>query len=331
MSSTPRRYAGLDIGGTKIAHCLGTAEGEILSAGSAPTDRAARPGALIDAALAELAKRWPDEPGGPEALGLACPGPMSGAEGRFHDPPNMPRWHGFELIEHLKQSDARIGDRAVAELPMVMMNDANATALAEWRWGAAKGARTAIYLTMSTGMGAGLVVDGRLYQGADELAGEIGHLRLTDEGPVGFGKRGSVEGWLSGPGMTQVGYGEALAALQRGEASSLLVGGVVDPALDPHKLCTAAAAGDLVASRATERIAYALGRLCALLTDLLNPDVIVVGTIGAAWPEVFLPTARATLAAEALPRAAARVSLLPTTLGPHRGPLSALAAALETP
>ncbi|MFN3202598.1 MAG: ROK family protein [Bradymonadia bacterium] len=322
--------AGIDIGGTKLAWCLGTTDGELVARGQQPTRKDAAPEILIDEALGGLRSLWGDRPGAPVALGFACPGPMSGAEGRFLDPPNMPRWHDFALLDHLARSPQQIGENAVRKIPATMMNDANATALAEWRWGAARGHSTVIYLTMSTGMGAGLVIDGRLFQGPDELAGEIGHLRLTDEGPVGFGKRGSVEGWLSGPGMTQVARAEALVAQQRGEASALLSDGVVRPDLDPHQLCLAASAGDKAALRATGRIGHALGRLSALLTDLLNPEIIVVGTIGAAWPDLFLPPARHTLEIESIPRARKRVRLVPAALGDQRGPLSALAAALHS-
>jgi glucokinase len=307
---------GVDIGGTKIGVSVGEADGRVLAHDRLPVDPLAPPEAVLDAALARLAALR----GGldVEAIGCACPGPMSSAEGRFLDPPNMPRWHGFRLRDFL---EARTG------LPVAMVNDANASVLAEVWWGAAQGARTAVFFTMSTGMGAGLWIDGRLFEGPDDLAGEIGHIRLDPDGPVGFGKRGSVEGYLSGPGMAQLGRAEAQIALQVGEATALLAGGAVRPDLDAQVLCQLAAAGDPAALRAIGRSADALGRLAAMLTDLLNPDVFVLGTIGAAWPDLFIPRAEAVLAREAIPRAARRARLAPSTLGPRRGDLAALAAA----
>lgn len=311
---------GLDIGGTKIGVSVGDASGRVLAADRVPTDPGAPPEAVLEGALARLEALRAEVGAEPVALGAACPGPMSSREGRFVDPPNMPRWHGFELRDHLA---GRLG------LPVAMCNDANASVLAEVWWGAAQGARTAVFLTMSTGMGAGLYLDGRLFEGPDDLAGEIGHIRLDPDGPVGFGKRGSVEGYLSGPGMAQLGQAEALAALQVGEPTALLVDGRPRADLTAEVLCRLAADGDPAARRAIERSANALGRLLALLTDLLNPDVFVLGTIGAAWPDLFIPPARRVLTAEGLRRAVERVRVVPSTLGSRRGHLAALAVAVR--
>jgi glucokinase len=307
-------FLGFDIGGTKIGLSVGQADGRLIATDRVAIEPDARPEALLDAALARIDRT------GVTAIGCSCAGPMSGAEGRFLDPPNLPRWHGFELRKFL---EGRTG------LPVAMGNDANASVLAEVWWGAAQGARTAVFLTMSTGMGAGLFVDGNLFEGGDELAGEIGHIRLDPDGPVGFGKRGSVEGYLSGPGLVQLAQAEALAALQVGEATGLLDAGRVRPDLTAEALCALAALGDAAALRAVGRSADALGRLLALLTDLLNPDVFVLGTIGAAWPDLFIPRARAVLEREGLQRAVRRARIVPSNLGERRGHLAALAVAVR--
>lgn len=318
-SAAERRVWGLDIGGTKIGVCIGNAAGEVLAGERFPAV-SLEPRLALQHALERLRALQAIHPGeAPLALGVACPGPMSSREGRFLDPPNMPAWHRFGVREALLELGA----------PHVrLMNDANAGALAESLWGAARGATTSVFFTMSTGMGAGLVIGGRLYEGPDDLAGEIGHLRLDPDGPVGFGKRGSVEGYLSGPGLVQLGEAEALISRQRGETTRLWPLAEPRPRFDAEALCLAAAAGDAAAKRATDRAADALGRLMALLTDLLNPEVFVLGTIGSAHPELFLPGARAVLEREALPRAVARVKILPSSLGAERGMQQALAAAL---
>ncbi|RMF83382.1 MAG: ROK family protein [Planctomycetota bacterium] len=315
-----RLLCGLDIGGTKIGVAIGREDGALLAATSFPTDAGAHPEQL----LAEALDRWRQlavSLGGgdrPAAVGAACPGPVSTSLGRFLDPPNMPAWHGFPLMEWLAKRCAA---------PSAMMNDADASVLAEVNWGAARGARCAVFLTMSTGMGAGLYLGGDVYEGASSLAGEIGHIRLRDDGPVGFGKRGSVEGYLSGPGMVQVAQTEARGCIQTGEPSVLVELFQADT-LTPEALCAAAVAGDAASRRVIERCATELGRLLALLVDLLNPEVIVLGTIGAAHPELFIPRAREVMMQEAIPHSARIVRIEPSPLS-QRGHLAALAVALR--
>jgi glucokinase len=311
---------GIDIGGTKIGLCVGTAAGDVVALESMPTDHSASPDAVLaecrDRLHAMLA-RAAGPSTAPAALGAACPGPLDYPGGRFLDPPNMPRWHGFPIRDWLANN---------LPCPTAFMNDANATALAEWQWGAARGSTTAVYLTMSTGMGAGLIIDGRLYEGPLGLAGEIGRIRLRDDGPVGFAKRGSAEGFLSGPGMSQLARQEALICIQADEPSRLR--DIVESGADirAQDLCAAAATGDAAARRVTDRAAAELGRLCAILTDVLNPDVIVLGTIGAAHPDLFIPGAMRTLREEAVAASARHVRIVPSAL-PHRGEQSALAVA----
>ena len=211
VASSPARgvYLGLDIGGTKIGMCVGTPEGRVLASERIANDRSSTPGAML-AECKERLGRLLVGMGIPAsgrgltllgservlALGAACPGPLDYKGGRFINPPNNPGWHGFALRDWLKNN---------FDCPSAMMNDANAAAYAEWLWGAAKGTSTAVFLTFSTGMGAGLIIDRRLHEGPLGLAGEIGRIRLSagDDGPVGFGRRGSVEGYCSGPGMSQ--------------------------------------------------------------------------------------------------------------------------------
>ncbi len=297
------RYLGLDIGGTKIGISVAAEDGTILASDRLPVDRSAAPEAVLTEALRRL-EALQAHAGAGAALGVACPGPLSYAEGKLLAVPNMPRWQFFELVAFLEQR---------VSVPVAMMNDANASVLAEWYWGAAQGADTAVFLTMSTGMGAGLLIGGRVFEGPLGLAGEIGHIRLHRDGPVGFGKRGSVEGYLSGPGMVQVAEAERMLCRQTGEETGLSVREITPPTL-----CELARAGDPAAVRVLDRCGNELGRLCAVLVDLLNPDVIVLGTIGSAYPDLFIPRAEAVIAAEALPEAAAHVSVVPSGL-PDRG------------
>ncbi|MCA9311155.1 MAG: ROK family protein [Phycisphaerales bacterium] len=304
--------AGIDIGGTKIGVCLGNTSGQVLDARRFELERDADAGSVLDRAVALLEEMTAAAGAGrPVALGVPCPGPIDYATRSFVDPPNMPAWHGVAVVEELERR---------FEGPVAMMNDANATVLAEWQWGAAAGAGTVISLTMSTGKGAGFILGGHLFEGPLGLAGEIGHLRLHDDGPVGFGKRGSVEGYLSGPGMLQVAEAEARICRQTGEASDLLEG-----ELTVERLCELARR-DSAARRVTDRCADELGRLLALLVDVLNPEIVVLGTIGTAHFDLFEPGARAVIDRECIERAAKLVRITPSGLA-DRSSQSALAVA----
>ncbi len=321
--STQDVYLGLDIGGTKIGMCVGTPDGRVLASERISNDRGLSP----DAMLATCKERFgllAVKCGQTRilALGAACPGPLDYKGGKFINPPNNPAWHGFALRDWLKHN---------FQCPSAMMNDANAAAYAEWLWGAARGTSTAVFLTFSTGMGAGLIIDGRLFEGPLGLAGEIGRIKLNpaDDGPVGFGRRGSVEGYCSGPGMSQLAASEATVCVHTNEASALRDILAAHGVISPENLCDAARRGDAAAKRVTDRVAVELGRIMAILTDVLNPEVFVLGTIGAAYPDLFIPRAAETIRVIALESASAIVRVLPSTL-PNRGDQQALAVAHYT-
>jgi glucokinase len=321
--STPHAggvYLGLDIGGTKIGMCVGTPDGQVLASDRFPNDPALTPEQMLTRCkvrLTELAAK--SGAANILALGAACPGPLDYKAGKFINPPNNPTWHGFALRDWLAANFA---------CPTAMMNDANAAAYAEWLWGAAKGTQTAVFLTVSTGMGAGLIIDGRLYEGPLGLAGEIGRIQLSpgDDGPVGFGRRGTAEGYCSGPGMSQMAVAEATICTQRNEKSLLRDVLQKEGAISTERLCEAARAGDAAAKRVTDRVARELGRLMAIMTDILNPEVFVLGTIGTAYPDLFIPGAIESMRAIALEPATAIVDVRPSTLT-HRGDQQALAVA----
>jgi glucokinase len=301
---------GIDIGGTKIGVCVGSADGAIHAHDRFPTDPRADPEPVLRRALETLASLASGPVG---SVGVSCPGPFDRHERRFLTPPNLPAWHGFDLGAFL---DTHAGAPARA------MNDANSTALAEWLWGGHDARSTLVYLTMSTGFGAGIVVDGEVLEGASGFAGEVGRVQLAELGPVGFGAMGTAEGFLSGPGMAQLAEAERLACRQRGEATALAG---ADP-LDAEALCRAAAGGDAAARRVTDLVAGRLGELIAIVANLLEPDVVVLGTIGSAHPGLFVPGAGESMRRRTVPETAAKLRIVPSTLE-QRGSLSALAAA----
>ena len=314
LGSSSPILAGLDVGGTKLGLCVGDQEGRVLAADRIATDPARAPDELLREAIAGIG-RLAASIGAPgiAALGLAVPGPLSYREGRLLEVPNLPRWQYFELRDWLARE---------SPWPADFMNDANASMLAEANWGAARGTTSAVFLTMSTGMGAGLWLDGRVYEGPRALAGEIGHLRLRGDGPVGFGVRGSVEGYCSGPGIVQVAEAERLAAQQAGITTGLL--GLAP--ITSQDVCGLAQRGDTAALAVVRRCGRELGRLCAILADILDPEVIVLGTIGTAYFDLWAPFARDGLLRDAIRGAEQRVRIAPSSLE-DRGNQTALAVA----
>lgn len=308
-----RVIGGIDLGGTKLAAVLGRADGTVLATERWSMQRDLDPSAALDEA-AEWLARMAETAGVLEAVGLACPGPLSYEQGRLLEVPNMPAWQFFEVGSWMASR--------FSGLPHRFMNDANAGVCAEVRFGAAQGARSAAFLTFSTGMGAGLWLDGRLYEGPRALAGEVGHLRLEHDGPVGFGKAGSVEGFCSGPGVEQMAKSARWAAIQRGERVDF------GPEASVREVFEAARRSDPCAVAVVDRVARSVGRVAALLADLLDLDCVVLGTIGQAWFTTLEPGLREAFRGEVLRPLASVVQIVPSPLV-HRGESAALAVALE--
>ena len=185
---------GFDIGGTKCAAI--TAEWDnknirLIDKVSCPTEKCP-PEEMIEKlmSLADTILK-----GMPDRIGISCGGPLDSKRGVIMSPPNLPTWDNVEIV---KQVEEHYG------VPVTLQNDANACAVAEWKFGAGRGKRNVVFLTFGTGLGAGLILDGKLYTGTNDNAGEVGHIRLDSFGPVGYGKAGSFEGFCSGGGIAQL-------------------------------------------------------------------------------------------------------------------------------
>jgi glucokinase len=252
-------------------------------------------------------------------IGIVCGGPLDESEGLVLSPPNLPRWIRI---------DARAPFEEHFDVPVRLMNDANAGVVAEWMWGAARGATDAAFLTMGTGLGAGLIVNGRLHRGASGLAGEIGHWRLADQGPHGYGKDGSFEGFCSGSGIAKTAQQVALRHLQEGNPSELSADWFDLADISAEQLAKAADDGDEVALQLWRDVGRWLGVGLALLVDLLNPDVIVLGGIFHRQHDRLDATMRQELEREALTESLSACQILPSELGEAIGDFSGLVAAL---
>jgi glucokinase len=298
---------GIDLGGTKCAVSVPAGAHGVREVARFPT---AGPDATLARIHDEVAKLGP----GPDVVfGVSCGGPLDALAGLILSPPNLPGWDRIPVCAALV---ARHGGRAY------LMNDANACALAEWRDGAGRGVRNLVFLTMGTGMGAGLILDGRLYEGATGDAGEVGHVRLAPDGPVGFGKAGSFEGFCSGGGIARL----ARKRLAEHAGASVLQEMPLDQ-LTARDLGRAADAGDAFALGVWQEVGTRLGEGLAVLVDILNPDRIVLGSIYARAERWLAPAAQAALAREALPHSAAACRVVAAELGDEIGSHAALAVA----
>lgn len=315
-----RHYTGIDIGGTKVAVILGRAAGdrepaiEVVKRVSFPTPRG--PEASIRA-IVESARELA---GGlsPVAFGVSCGGPLDTSTGTVLSPPNLPGWDAVPIVATLERS---LG------MPGALQNDANACALAEWRQGAGRGCRSMVFLTFGTGMGAGLILDGRLYEGREGMAGEVGHIRLAEDGPEGYGKRGSFEGFCSGGGIARLGQERAKSALAGGSPVTLAATPREIERLTAHAICDAARSGDPFARGVTDTTACYLGRGLAVIIDILNPEAIVLGGVYARAHDLFLPGAQAVIQVEALEISRRACRILPASLGESIGDIAALSVA----
>ena len=194
-------------------------------------------------------------------------------------------------------------------------NDANACAIAEWKFGAGRGTEHMIFLTFGTGFGAGLILNSRIFRGAAGMAGEIGHVRLSDEGPAGYGKIGSSEGFCSGGGIAQLAQREILRRFQLGESVGFCPTLKEIPLITAKDVGEAAKKGDPAAISILETSGTYLGKALSILIDLFNPERIVIGSIFARLKDFLLPKALSVIEAETLPVSGGSCEIVPAGLG----------------
>jgi len=298
MKIRERVWAGVDIGGTKTAIVLSSNPPVILRRIEFPTNPKDGPDPVVKGiikALHEALESLQLTPSDLQAIGVCCGSPQDPIAGVIQAPPNLPTWIDVPITSLLLNE---FGVQCYLE------NDANAGALAEYHYGAGKGSRSMVFLTMGTGLGAGLILDGRLYRGITFAAGEIGHVRLTRSGPVGYHKAGSAEGWASGAGMAQIATRSVQRALERGQATALVqngdgTNGAAAP-LSAREVWKKAQQGDAIAQSIIRSSGRKLGEALAILIDLLNPDCIVIGGLAMRMGNAVLGPARNVAKRESL-------------------------------
>src|SRR5580765_1708879 len=298
-------WIGVDIGGTKTAVAISLQPPAILGRVELPTqpekgyERAVD---LIKQSIYELVEIHNISKATIGAIGVSCGGPLDQVAGTIKSPPNLPTWVDVPITTILEREFS---------LQCRLENDANAGALAEHRFGAGRNTQHMVFLTMGTGLGAGVIVNGALLHGAAGQAGEIGHVRLTPSGPIGYNKAGSVEGWASGSGLAQIASADVAAAIQCGEATSLasiIEGGRTLTAKD---IAEAAKQGDALANRIIHKSGSRLGEGLAILIDLFNPECIAIGGLALRLGERLLEPARQAVRREALSHSAELCRVVP--------------------
>ena len=209
-----------------------------------------------------------------------------------------------------------------------LQNDANACAVAEWKFGAGKDHNNVVFLTFGTGLGAGLILDGKLYSGTNDNAGEGGHIRLAPTGPVGYGKAGSFEGFCSGGGLAQLGYTIALEKVKEGIYPLYFKEGYAARDVTAKTIADAALLGDETALEVYRTCGEYLGRGLSIIIDILNPEVIVIGSIFARCQNLLWESAKNVIDKEALYLSSDCCKVVPAVLGEQIGDYAAIATAL---
>ena len=305
---------GIDIGGTKCALSVGDCSMEsvrILHREEFPTK-----GLSWQQVLEEFGKRMDRfltsgkdsaSPFSITNIGISCGGPLDSKTGVIMSPPNLPGWDNVPVVKFF-------ADRF--KVPVHLQNDANACAYAEWKFGAGRGTKNMVFMTFGTGLGAGLVLDGKLYSGTNDNAGEIGHIRLAPTGPVGYNKEGSAEGFCSGAGMTKLAF---IRAKERGIE--------LPEDFNTKELFRRVDGGDPFCTAIFKESAAHLATILAYTIDIINPEVIVLGGVFMRQADSFMREIEPILEREALPFARKVCRIVPAGLSENIGDYAALAVA----
>ena len=309
-------YLGFDIGGTKCAVVIGEKNGNsVIKKDKIRFDTVSSRGwravvADLISSAHTLLERNEIESTDIVAAGVSCGGPLDSEKGIIMCPPNLPDWDNVPLADMISEEFG---------FPCKVCNDADACALAEWQFGAGRGCNDMIFLTFGTGMGAGLILGGKLYSGSCGLAGEVGHIRLDSDGPVGYGKAGSFEGFCSGAGIAAM--AKKMLSIYNGTTT------IPQDDVTAKSIAIAANGGDKLANAIYRRCAEKLGLGVSILIDILNPEKIVIGSIYERSNHLLSETMNEVISREALSLSSKQCEVVPAMLGDEIGDYAALGVA----
>lgn len=312
--------AGVDLGGTKVYTALAAPDGKVLAETKIPTGAEQGLQHVVNRMVESVeqvleAARIPQKQLG--ALAVGAPGPLDSDSGIIHQAPNL-KWRNVPIKQILEQR---------LSIPVLLDNDANLAALGEYAYGAGQGEVNMVYITVSTGVGGALIIDGRLFRGSSGGAGEIGHMTLLPDGPLcGCGNRGCLETLASGTAMAR----EARELVARGGGKRIIEKAGGEPGrIDSATIAAAAKAGDAEASAIINRAAGYLGIGVANVLNLLNPSLVILGGGVMEIGEPVWEGVRREVQARALEAARAGVKIVPARLGGRAGVMGAVALALK--
>lgn len=310
-----------DLGGTRLAAALVSADGRIIHREDSLTLAGEGPRAVTDhlfSVLDNLLHRQGLVPSHLAAIGLGVAGIVDLSSGRVVSGPHLPGWHNVPLRDTVAQKYG---------LPVHLLNDASAAALGEHRYGAGRGARNLVLLTLGTGIGGGIIIDGRLYQGALGTAGEFGHMSIDVGGEEDVcGNLGCLETFVSGPAIAAA-VRDRLAA---GEKSSRLEAATGQPdGITAEKVGDAARRGDALARDVIRRAGEYLGIGLVNVVNIFNPELVIIGGGLAGLGSLLLVPARRIVRERAFSPAAQKVCIVPARLGNDAGLIGAAACALD--
>lgn len=322
VSQLSERYVvGVDLGGTKVYTALAARDGKVLAETKIPTGAEHGLQHVVDRmieSVEHVVEAARASKGGLGALALGAPGPLDSNSGIIHQAPNL-KWRNVPIKQILEQR---------LSIPVLLDNDANLAALGEYTYGAGQGEVNMVYITVSTGVGGAIIIDGRLFRGSSDGAGEIGHMTLLPDGPLcGCGNRGCLEALASGTAMAR----EARELVKRGGGKRIIEEAGGEPGkIDSATIATAARAGDLEACAIISKAAGYLGIGVANVLNLLNPSLVVMGggvmeIGGPIWEGI-----RKEVQSRALEAARAGSKIVPAKLGGRAGVMGAVALALKS-
>ncbi len=297
--------AGVDIGGTKIALAVAAPDGRILEGTRFPTRVEDGPRAILGRVFSEIERMRERAGARLAAVGVGCGGPLDRARGLILSPPNLPGWDEFPIVALLEE---RFGVKALLD------NDANAAALGEHRHGAGRGLKHLVYITISTGIGGGVIVSNKLVHGVQDGAGEVGHMTVLPDGPAcGCGGRGCLEALCSGTAIARRAR-ERLAAGEESFLSSLDYGEIT-----AQSVALAAREGDALASKVWYDTIRHLSVGVGNIFHALAPEAVIIGGgVSTAGEQLFAPL-REQVRARVRMLAPDRINILQASLGGDSG------------
>jgi glucokinase len=312
---------GIDLGGTKIYTALADHRGRVCAETRIPTGAREGPGAVIGR-IVESVRRVMQEAGVGQgevaALGIGSPGPLDPESGVVYSSPNLQGWTDVPLRDRLREGTG---------IPVWLDNDANLGALGEYNFGAGRGSKNMLYVTVSTGIGAGIIIDGRIYRGSGGGAGEAGHMVISPGGPLcGCGRKGCLEALASGTAMAA----RAAELVSAGRGRAILDEAGNDPGcITAAAVSRAARAGDPEAAGIITEAGSFLGMGMAGLINIFNPDRLVMGGGALEAGSLLWGSMTRELAARALGPALREVAVVKASLEGRSGLLGAVALALD--